>query len=152
MQLGRGRAVEVGARREIGVQSGERGGDRLRRRGLVLERALELRRALRSVGYAEEHDAHVGEFLPLCRSVRGDPDHGVIPVAARELAERRGVAWFGQRELGGEEQLAGSERGGVETLEEILSRDAPLTLLSRSDESRAERERTGRQLRSGIAE
>jgi len=73
-------------------------------------------------------------------------------VAARELAERRGVAGFREREFRGDQELARFESGGVEAREEILGGDAALALLSRGDEGRCQRERTGRQLRSGIPE
>jgi len=40
-------------------------------------------------------------------------------VPARELAERRGVAGFREREFCGDQELACLEGGGVEALEEI---------------------------------
>ena len=73
-------------------------------------------------------------------------------MAARELAERRGVAWLGQGELGSDEQLTGFQRSGVEALEKVLCGDAPLAFFSGDDKGRAEGECTGGQLRGGIAE
>src|SRR2546423_13283475 len=72
-------------------------------------------------------------------------------MAARELAERRGVAWLGQGELGSNEQLTGFQRSGVEALEKVLCGDAPLAFFSGDDKGRAEGECTGGQLRGGGA-
>src|SRR5256714_6161792 len=73
-------------------------------------------------------------------------------MAARELAERRGVAWLGQGELGSNEQLTGFQRSGVEALEKVFCGDAPLAFFSGDDEGRAEGERAGGQLGRRIAE
>src|SRR4029077_18075807 len=50
------------------------------------------------------------------------------------------------------EQLTAFERGGIETLEEILGGDAALAFSSGGYEGRAQRERASRELRRGIAE
>src|SRR5439155_22161553 len=73
-------------------------------------------------------------------------------VAARELAERRGVAGFRQRKFRGEDELAHFERGGVQALEEVFCGNAPLAFLAGDDEDRPESDRTGRELRRGVCE
>src|SRR6267154_4856079 len=116
MEFHRGGSVEVGAWFEIGVEPGEGAVDG----GLGFESLLESRRALRPVADAEEGDAHVREFSAFAQTMRRDPDHGVVPMAARELPERRGVAGFRKREFRRDEELACFESGGVEALEEIF--------------------------------
>src|SRR5438045_2967796 len=86
MELHRGGSVQVGAWFEIGVELGQGAVDR----GLTFESPLESRGALRPVADAEKGDAHVGEFSDFAQTVRRDPDHGVVPRAARELAEPHG--------------------------------------------------------------
>src|SRR5258708_14355054 len=146
MELDRGGSVQVGAWFEIGVELGQWAFDRR----LTFESLLESRGALRPVADAEEGDAHVGEFSAFARAVRRDSDHGVVPMAARELAERRGVAWLGQGKFRGDEQLTGFQPRGVDALEKVFCGDAALAFLPGDDEGRAEGERAARQLRSRI--
>src|SRR5258708_37610664 len=126
MELHRGGGVQVGAWSESGVELGQRAVDRR----LAFESPFESRGALRPVADAEEGDAHVGEFSAFARAVRRDSDHGVVPMAARELAERRGVAWLGQGKFRGDEQLTGVQRGGVEALEKVFCGDPALAFLT----------------------
>src|SRR5439155_20417077 len=103
MEFHSGGSVQVSAWFEIGVELGQGAVDR----GPTFERLLESRGTLRPVADAEEGDAHVGEFSAFARTVRRDSDHGVVPMAARELAERRGVAWLGQGKFRGDEEPTG---------------------------------------------